>query len=89
MNVTRKIQNCLSPAAAREVVRQYGVWVRTPITPSTIGRASEMSEIWRLSFWDGMILAAAEESGAAEVLTEDLNHGQRFAGIRVVNPFRP
>jgi len=34
-----------------------------------------------------MILAAAEQDGARQLLSEDLNHGQVIAGIRVVNPF--
>ena len=36
-----------------------------------------------------MILAAAEQSKAIELLSEDLSHGQVIAGIRVVNPFLP
>ena len=50
-------------------------------------RASEIAEIWRLSFWDSMILAAAEQSQAAQLLSEDLKHGEVIAGIRIVNPF--
>jgi predicted nucleic acid-binding protein len=44
-------------------------------------------EIWRISFWDAMILGAAEQDETSEVLTEDLNHGQVIAGVRIVNPF--
>lgn len=43
---------------------------------------------WQLSLWDSMILAAARTSGAGELLTEDLNHGQDYGGVRVVNPFK-
>ena len=32
--------------------------------------------------------AAAQASGARELLTEDLNHGQDYGGVRVVNPFK-
>jgi len=87
VNVTRKITRPLRRELAREVVRDYGLWVESPITPGTVVRASEISEIWRLSFWDSMILAAAEQDGAAELLSEDLHSGQKIAGIRVVNPF--
>jgi predicted nucleic acid-binding protein len=34
-----------------------------------------------------MILAAAESSGAHELLTEDLNHGQDYGRVRAINPF--
>ena len=40
-----------------------------------------------ISHWDGAILAAAQHSGCTSVLTEDLNDGQDYDGIRVVNPF--
>jgi predicted nucleic acid-binding protein len=89
VNVTRKIGSPLPRTAAREVVRDYAPWVQSWITPETIVRASEIGEIWRLPFWDSMILAAAEQSQAVVLLTEDLNHGQVVAGIRVVNPFLP
>jgi predicted nucleic acid-binding protein len=52
-------------------------------------RASEIGEAWKLSFWDSMIVAAAEQTAATELLTEDLNHGQVVAGIRIRNPFIP
>jgi predicted nucleic acid-binding protein len=42
---------------------------------------------WQLSLWDAMILAAAQASGARELITEDLNNGQVYEGVRAVNPF--
>lgn len=42
---------------------------------------------WQLSLWDAMIVAAAQTSGARELLTEDLTHGQDYGGIRAINPF--
>jgi predicted nucleic acid-binding protein len=51
-------------------------------------RASEIGEIWKISFWNAMILAAAEQSRAEYLLTEDLHHGSRIAGVEIVNPFR-
>lgn len=87
VNVTRKIKTPLAHGVAREVIRNYGLWVESPITPSTVIRASEITETWQLAFWDSMIVAAAEQDGAAELLSEDLNHGQVIAGVRIVNPF--
>jgi predicted nucleic acid-binding protein len=87
VNVTRKIKVPVSRSAAREVIRNYTQWVHSLITPSTVIRASEMADAWILSFWDSMILAAAEENEATEVLSEDMNHGQTVAGIRIINPF--
>ncbi len=87
VNVTRKIKTPVPQPLARETVRNYAPWVQSLITPQTVVRASEIGETWRLSFWDSMILAAAEQSRATKLLTEDLNHGEIIAGIRIVNPF--
>lgn len=87
VNITQKIKKPLSRAAAREILRNYTPWVHNPLTPVTVLRASEISETWKLSFWDSMIIAAAEQEGAGELLTEDLNHGQVIAGVKIVDPF--
>jgi predicted nucleic acid-binding protein len=87
VNATRKIGVPLAAVAAREVVRDYASWVESSITAATIMRGSEISEVWQISFWDGMILAAAEQSGAERLLTEDLNAGEKIAGVEIVNPF--
>jgi len=73
--------------ARRERLRDFSLWVRSLLTPTTVLRASEISETWRISFWDGMILAAAEQDGVAELLSEDLTHGQTIAGVKVHDPF--
>ncbi len=87
VNVTQKIKVPLSKSVAREAIRNYAPWVQSAITPATVVRASEISEVWQLSFWDGMIVAAAEQDEAAELLSEDLNPGQVIAGVKIVNPF--
>ena len=47
-----------------------------------------IEEHYRISFWDGLVLAAAEAGGAQLVYTEDLNHGQKYGAVTVENPFR-
>jgi predicted nucleic acid-binding protein len=49
-------------------------------------RATDIAELSQLSFWDALIVAAAEQAGADQLLSEDLNDGQAIAGITVVNP---
>lgn len=46
-----------------------------------------LQQRWQLSLWDSMILAAAHASGAHQLITEDLQHGQNFDGIQTINPF--
>ncbi|HUK01484.1 MAG TPA: PIN domain-containing protein [Steroidobacteraceae bacterium] len=86
VNVTRKLTTRVARSTAREVVSAYGAWVREPTTAETVLRASDIAELAQISFWDALIVAAAEQSGAAELLSEDLNDGQEIAGIKVINP---
>lgn len=86
VNVTRKIKKPLLPSEARAIVRDFSLWIRSFVVPATVVRASEISESSQISFWDGMIFAAAEQDGAAELLSEDMNHGQTIVGVRVRNP---
>lgn len=86
VNVTRKIATPVKAAAAREVVRVYSVWVKELTAPESVLRASELSEIWQLSFWDSLIIASAEQAGAMTLLSEDFNTGQSIAGIKIINP---
>ena len=88
VNVTQKLATPIARSTAREVVKTYGVWVRHATTVETVARAAEISELAGISFWDALIVAAAEEVDADELLSEDLNDGQVIAGIRVVNPLR-
>ena len=73
-------------ASAREVVQTYTPWVQHPTTPETILRASDLAESARLSFWDALIVASAEQAEASLLYTEDLNAGQTIAGVKIVNP---
>ncbi len=87
VNVTKKIPQPLSTAMAREIMHTYLPWVRVSTDGEMAIRASEIADTWQTSFWDGMIIAAAERAGATELLSEDLQSGQHIAGILVMNPF--
>ena len=61
------------------VVFQQGGW--------TV-RALEIRKQYGLQFYDSLLLAAAEFVGCDEILTEDLNDGQIYRGVKAVNPFK-
>ena len=58
------------------------------IGPDHIRTAVRNEAAYRVSFWDALILAAAESADAAVVYSEDLNHGQHYGSVQVQNPFR-
>jgi predicted nucleic acid-binding protein len=86
VNVTRKIASPLSKNSARAVVNSYIIWC-VDTTPTEISAAFRIEDEARIGFWDALILAAALKSGAELILSEDLNAGQRIAGVRIENPF--
>ena len=58
-----------------------------PLDESVFWSALEIRKRYGVSYWDGAIIAAAIELGCDTVFSEDLNHGQVYAGVKVVNPF--
>jgi predicted nucleic acid-binding protein len=46
-----------------------------------------LTERYRLNYWDGAILAAANRHGVTTLFSEDLNHGQFYGSVQVENPF--
>lgn len=52
-----------------------------------IEQAIDISVISQLSFWDSLIIAAAEKAHCEYVFSEDLNAGQTYRGVMVVDPF--
>lgn len=88
VNATRRLDSPLAQSVAREVVQVYAAWIREPTTAETVLRAIDLVDLARLSFWDGLIVASAEQSGAGLLYSEDLNDGQEIAGVRVCNPLR-
>ena len=56
-------------------------------SPKAILQALDVRQRWNLSFYDALIVQAAQASGCTELLTEDLHAGANFNGVRVVNPF--
>jgi predicted nucleic acid-binding protein len=49
--------------------------------------ALEISRLHQVSYWDALIIGAAQSAECSILHTEDLNHGQAFGSVRVVNPF--
>ena len=86
VNVTRKIPSPLSRDSARSVVETYMTWC-SETTPAEISSAFRIEDESRIGFRDALIISAAVKSGATRILSEDLNAGQRIAGILIENPF--
>ena len=85
--VTRKGGTPLTPDEAFAWIERL---IRLPcvaIDASLVLRAIWLSERYRIDYWDGAILAAAESLGAETLYTEDLSHGQIYGTVQAINPF--
>ncbi len=87
VNVTRQIAQPISKSSAREIARNYSLWQTETIDSADVFRASELEEANQVSFWDALIIVAAAKGAASLLLSEDLNAGQRIAGVVIENPF--
>lgn len=86
VTVTRNIPRPIPKQSARLVVNNYAVWC-VDTTPADISVAFQIEDASKIGFWDALIVASALKSGAARILSEDLNAGQAISGIRIENPF--
>jgi predicted nucleic acid-binding protein len=83
----RRLDRSLKISFVRELVGNYFDWQVVVNTPESIFHASEIEERYQVSFWDALIIHAAEISGASVLYSEDLSDGQRYGAVRVMNPF--
>jgi predicted nucleic acid-binding protein len=73
----------------REAVEKFLALPLVVLGPLQIMKAIENEEQYQISFWDALIIAAAEAGGADILFTEGLNHGQRYGRVLAQNPFLP
>lgn len=82
---TRKLG--IEPAAAKRHLQDFQIFDVVQVTPHMIEQGIDASVLHNISFWDGLILAAASTANASKLLSEDLNHAQTIEGITIQNPF--
>jgi predicted nucleic acid-binding protein len=89
VTATRKLAEPVPEAKATEMVDWLGLLNPTiPIDTTLVKRAIQTSRSAQLSYWDGLVVAAAAHAGCGRLLTEDLNDGQQIGSVCVENPFR-
>lgn len=59
----------------------------TPLTLDINVRARALATQHRLSFYDALIVASALSAGSETLLSEDMQDGRSFDGLRIRNPF--
>lgn len=87
VNLTSKVPRPLPARDAVAVIEDISVWTVHSPGPRDVLSAIELHKRASVSFWDVMSLTSARSSGCHVLYSEDLNPGQSYDGVPVVNPF--
>ena len=88
VNLRRKAKNPLDAKATRDVVSDYLAWQVVVNGGDAILDALDLEGRYQISFWEALIVQAAQVSGAEILYSEDLSDGQTYGAVRVINPLR-
>jgi predicted nucleic acid-binding protein len=88
VNLRRKAGRPLDVKATREIVADYLTWQVVVNGGESILDALELEARYQISFWDALVVQAAQASGAEVLYSEDLSDGQTYGSVRVINPLR-
>jgi predicted nucleic acid-binding protein len=84
---SRKITKPLGSDLIKEIISDLANWrLHTPEVTDLL-RAIDIQQKNKISFWDAMVVQSALKLGCSTLLSEDLNDGQSYEGMQVVNPF--
>lgn len=88
VTVTGKLQTKIPSIEAWQDVEDLESWNPVPIDIHCLKVGRHVQLRYKISWWDSLIVAAASIAGCETILSEDLNPGQDYLGMRVVNPFK-
>ncbi len=78
----------LTSAQAAEWVAQISRKPCQEVDSAVVMFGIEYAHRYKISYWDGAIIAAANRLGVKTLYTEDLNHGQFYGDVQAINPFK-
>lgn len=87
VTVTRKLKTPLPPENALEFIEKLSAFAVVPTDYGLISEAIRNSVKYQVSYWDAAVIAAAERLKVQTLFSEDLNHGQQYGSVTVINPF--
>lgn len=84
----RKSAKKFSVDEVQSLITDFMDWQIVVNTPDSLIEALNIEARYQISFWDALIIQAAETSGSTILYSEDLSDGQIYGSVRVVNPLR-
>ena len=82
------IRKKVKASDAREAILSYLEWDVIDNDRALLLEGMRVKEKWSISYWDALIIAAARRAKAKELWSEDLNPGQQYESVIVVNPLQ-
>ena len=86
--VTRKLERPISLDAAEGALDRFAALPAIPVDTPMVQVAARTARLHTVSFWDALVIEAAQAAGASQILSEDLQDGRRFGDVLIVNPFK-
>jgi len=86
INLRRKVARPLPIDDIRRLLEDYLSWEIVVNTPNSVLQALDLEARYKISFWDALVLQAAETAGVSILYSEDLATGQQYGTFRVENP---
>ena len=87
VTVVQKVARPMQPQMAARIISDLSAWRLHVPDVSDILEAIDIQQRNKLSFWDALIICSAKKLGCVVLLTENLNSGQFYEGIKAQNPF--
>ncbi len=83
---TRKL--AVEAGIARRKVELFANYHVVVLDVEDVLAAIDLHRLHHVSFWDALVVRAANEGGCSILYSEDLQDGRSIDGVRIVNPFR-
>lgn len=86
VSVTRKVPKPLTSQTAAAIIEHISKWrIHSPCAGDVL-EAIKIQQRYGISFWDAMVIRSAETLGCEVIWSEDLNPGQVYLNVKVINP---
>jgi predicted nucleic acid-binding protein len=87
VTVTQKLVPGMDRESARMDVKNLMAWNPIAIEKSIVENGWVIQEQYHFSWWDALIVSAAQKANCAILLSEDLQHNQIIGNLTIINPF--
>lgn len=78
----------VDPRRVKQIVADLVDFEIVQVDVGLIQQGIDIHLLYQYSFWDSLIVSAAQAAQCTALLTEDLQHGQVISGVTIFNPFK-